>query len=142
MKKIFSLVMLGFGILSFAQDRAINYNELPKKGQQFVNSYFNPKYVSAVILDDDFIKKDYEVILTSGTKIEFDGNGNWKEVDGKRNAIPTGFAPNSISNYVKQSFPNTYITKIEKNRFSYEVELSNGLDLEFDTKGKFSRIDD
>ncbi|WP_322971019.1 PepSY-like domain-containing protein [Faecalibacter sp. LW9] len=142
MKKLLCLLMLGFGIMSFAQDRAIRFNELPQKGQHFVKTYFNPKHISAVILDDDIIKKEYEVILTNGTKIEFDGSGNWKEVDGKRNPIPAGFAPKSIVSYVKKSFPNTHIIKIEKKRFSYEVELSNGLDIDFDSKGNFLRIDD
>jgi len=43
---------------------------------------------------------------------------------------------------VRKSFPNTAIKKIEKKRFGYDVELINGLDLEFDSKGNFKRIDD
>jgi len=142
MKKILSLAMVTIGMFVFAQDQPIRFNQLPANGQKFVNAHFGSKNVSAVILDDDFIKKDYEVILTNGTKIEFDGSGNWKEVDGKRNAIPTGFAPKAITNYVRKSFPNTAIKKIEKKRFGYEVELTNGLDIDFDSKGNFKRIDD
>lgn len=142
MKKILSLLLIGMSVMIFAQDRAIRFNQLPQNGQKFIKTYFNANQVSAVIEDDDYFKKEYEVILTNGTKIEFDGKGNWKEVDGKRNAIPTTFIPQSILNYVNKSFPNTKIIKIEKNRFSYDVELTNGLDLEFDSKGNFVRIDD
>jgi len=98
MKKFLSIAMLTIGVLVFAQDQPIQFNQLPANGQKFINSYFGAKKVSAVILDDDYFKKDYEVILTNGTKIEFDGSGNWKEVDGKRNAIPSGFAPKAITN--------------------------------------------
>ena len=115
---------------------------MASKGQKFISQYFQKGQVSTVILDNDYISKDYDVLMANGTKIEFDGNGNWKEVDGNRNAIPTGFAPKNIAAYVKKSFPNTKIVKIEKNKFSYDVELSNGLDLVFDTKGNFKRIDD
>ena len=94
------------------------------------------------MLDDDYFSKEYKVYLANGTKVEFDGDGAWKEVDGKRNAIPTGFIPAKISNYVKRSFPNTTITKIERDRKEIEVKLNNGLELKFDKNGNFKKIDD
>ena len=142
MKNIVSVILIALGTSVFAQDQIVTFNQLPKKGQNFISKYFQKGQVSTVVLDNDYISKDYDVVLTNGTKIEFDGKGNWKEVDGKRNAIPTTFIPQSILNYVNKSFPNTKIIKIEKNRFSYDVELTNGLDLEFDSKGNFVRIDD
>ncbi|MBQ0147790.1 MAG: PepSY-like domain-containing protein [Flavobacteriaceae bacterium] len=142
MKKIFSLLFITMSVMIFAQDQVIRFNQLPQASQNFITSYFGAKHVSAVIMDDDYFSKDYEVILNNGTKIEFDGDGAWKEIDGKRNAIPMGFVPKSISNYVKKSFPNAKIKKIEKKRFKYEVELTNGLDLEFNSKGQFTKIDD
>lgn len=142
MKNIVSVILIALGTSVFAQDQIVTFNQLPTKGQNFISKYFQKVQVSTVILDNDYISKDYDVVLTNGTKIEFDGKGNWKEVDGKRNAIPTTFIPQSILNYVNKSFPNTKIIKIEKNRFSYDVELTNGLDLEFDSKGNFVRIDD
>ncbi|RLZ11848.1 PepSY-like domain-containing protein [Faecalibacter macacae] len=142
MKNIVSVILIALGTSVFAQDQIVTFNQLPTKGQNFISKYFQKGQVSTVILDNDYISKDYDVVLTNGTKIEFDGKGNWKEVDGKRNAIPTTFIPQSILNYVNKSFPNTKIIKIEKNRFSYDVELTNGLDLEFDSKGNFVRIDD
>ena len=95
-----------------------------------------------ILLDDDYLKKEYEVVLINGTKMEFKGNGDWKEVKSKKVKIPTGFIPKKISTYVQKSFPNTGIKKIEKKRFSYEVELINGIDLEFDSKGNFIKFDD
>lgn len=129
-------------IVTFAQDQVIAFNQLPQNGQKFITSYFGAKQVSTVLMDNDYFSKEYEVILANGTKIELDKNGDWKEVDGKRNAIPTSFIPKSIGAYVKKSFPNAKIKKVEKKRFKYEVELTNGLDLEFDSKGNFTRIDD
>lgn len=142
MKKTLSILMLGIGAFSFAQDRDITFEQLPEKGKKFIKTHFKSAQIKSVILDDDYLSKDYEVILANGTKIEFDGSGNWKEVDGKRNIIPTAYAPEKIIAYVKKSFPNTSIVKIEKNKYSYEVELSNGLDIDFDVRGNFKRIDD
>ena len=133
---------MSFTLTSFAQDQPINYNQVPQAGQKFINKNFGAKQVGSVLLDDDYFSKEYKVYLANGTKIELDGNGAWKEVDGNRNAIPTSFIPAKISNYVKKSFPNTKITKIEKDRNSFEVKLTNGLEVQFDGNGNFKRIDD
>lgn len=54
MKKILSVIMLGVAMFTFAQDKVINYNQLPQNSQQFVNKYFGTKQVGSVLLDDDF----------------------------------------------------------------------------------------
>ncbi|WP_413532254.1 PepSY-like domain-containing protein [Empedobacter brevis] len=142
MKKFFSVVMLSFALVSFAQDQAIKYNQLPKSGQQFINKYFGAKQVGSVMLDEELFSKEYKVYLANGTKVEFDGDGVWKEVDGNRNVIPTGFVPAKVSNYVKRSFPNTKIIKIERDHNEIEVKLNNGLEVKFDRNGNFKKIDD
>ena len=134
--------MLTLAVVSFAQDQVVNYNQMPKNGKSFVSKYFGAKHVASVMLDDDYFSKEYKVYFNNGTKAEFDGSGNWKEVDGKHSAIPTGFIPSKITNYVKRSFPKAKIIKIEKDRTSYEIELSNGLDVKFDRNGNFKKIDD
>lgn len=142
MKKIFSFLMFGISLFLFAQEQQITFQELPQTSQQFISTYFGTKNVSVVLLDNDYLKKEYEVLLLNGTKIEFKGDGSWKEIKNKRSTLPTQFMPSKIVSYVHKSFPNTGIKKIEKNRFSYEVELINGIDLKFDSKGKFIKIDD
>ncbi|WP_314244075.1 PepSY-like domain-containing protein [Empedobacter tilapiae] len=141
MKKFLSVIMVSFALVSFAQDQPIKYNQLPKTGQQFINKHFGAKQVGSVMLDDDYFSKEYKVYLVNGTKVEFDGNGSWKEVDGNRNTIPTGFVSTKVLNYVKKSFPNTTITKIERDRNEIEIKLNNGLELKFDKNGNFKKID-
>ncbi|MDM1073467.1 PepSY-like domain-containing protein [Empedobacter brevis] len=142
MKKFFSVIMLSFVLVSFAQDKPIKYNQVPKTGQQFINKHFGAKQVGSVLLDDDFFSKEYKVYLLNGTKVEFDGDGSWKEIDGNRNAIPTGFIPTKVSTYVEKSFPNTKIVKIERDRNEIEVKLTNGLEVKFDKSGNFKKIED
>jgi hypothetical protein len=145
-KKITGVLMIVFllmgGFVS-AQDRAINANQLPKTAKVFLSAHFKGIPVSSAIEDREIYGVDeYKVYLTNGMKMEFDGNGNWKEVDGKHQKVPYGFIPVSIRNYSTKNFPNTYIIKIEKKRWSYKAELSNGLELEFDRNGNFKKIDD
>lgn len=143
-----SKAILTFGIFIFsiqlnAQESVIKTNELPKTALDFISKNFSGQKVSQAVKDKGMISTDYEVWLDNGVKIEFDGNGNWEEVDGEKDtAIPTGFIPAKITSYVSKNFPTHKISKIEKDSNSYDVELTNGLDLEFKLNGDFLRIDD
>ncbi len=50
--------------------------------------------------------------------------------------------PKNIRAYVADHFKGARIDKITKEYWGYEVELSNGVDLKFDSKGDFKRMDD
>jgi hypothetical protein len=145
-KKITGILMFMFLLIGgfiIAQDRAIHPNQLPKTTKNFLASYFKGIPVASAIEDREIYGIDeYKVYLSNGTKMEFDSSGNWKEVDGKHQKLPYGFIPLPIRNYSTKNFPNTYIIKIEKKRWSYKAELSNGLELEFDRNGNFKKIDD
>ncbi|WP_288376543.1 PepSY-like domain-containing protein [Chryseobacterium culicis] len=145
-KKITGVLIIMFFLMGgffSAQDRAIHPNQLPKTAKSFLSAHFKGIPVNSAIEDREIYGVDeYKVYLTNGMKMEFDSSGNWKEVDGKHQKIPYGFIPASVRNYSSKNFPNTYIIKIEKKRWSYKAELSNGLELEFDRIGNFTKIDD
>ena len=131
-----------FGLQGYAQDSQISENELPSPAQEFLSKNFSGKKLIRIEKDVDRNTTDYEVRLDDQTKVEFDQNGNWKEVDGSNNApIPSGFIPEKIKKYVTENYPNQQISKIEKGARKYEVELTNDLDLDFDLNGDFLRMD-
>lgn len=68
-------------------DKPIPFAQLPKVAQQFVKANFTSE-VSYVTVDNDLIGKSYEVVLVNGTRIEFDGKGNWKDVDAEPGIVP------------------------------------------------------
>lgn len=136
---IFALISVNLN----AQKTSITKNELPKTAQSFITKHFGKATVSSAVKEKEIMKTEYEVYLNNGIEIEFDGDGNWKEVKSHdKTALPKSFIPVSIQKHVQKSFPNTHIVKIEKSRKKYEVEISNGLDLEFNLNGQFLRIDD
>lgn len=126
-----------------AQESIITENELPQAAQKFIKDNFSKSTIDYMKKDKEFFSTDYKVKFTDGSDVEFDSKGVWMEVDGNKKAIPTGFIQKSILTYVGEKFPNAHIVKIEKGRFErQEVKLSNGLELEFNAKGEFKRIDD
>lgn len=146
MKNLRALFLFGFlmlGMSLYAQKTTITQKELPSAAQSFITNNFSGQKVSSVIKEVEYkMKTEYEVYFENRMKVEFDGDGNWKEVDGKKTEIPTGFIPAPIVNYVKKNFPTEKITQIEKKRSKYEIDLSNGLELVFDLNGNFLKIDD
>lgn len=143
MKTIAIIALMALSTFGFAQKKVINNNQLPANAQTFIKNNFAINQISSTTEEQESLfSKEYKVILNNGTEIEFDKSGNWEEVDGHKTAIPLKIVPRTIQNYVAKSFPNTQIVKIKKSLRKYEVEISNGLELEFNKKGQFTKIDD
>lgn len=131
------------GVSSCDKDKVIQPEDIPAAATAFLATYFPDATITQAKKDrDGLLGKEYEVYLNNGTKVDFDKNGNWIEVDGSENTpIPTGFILESIVTYVVDNYPNADISAISKERNGFDVELTNGLDLEFDSNGGFLRID-
>lgn len=125
------------------QGKIIPYAQLPAKAQQFFSAHFSQADVASVVLFSEYyVKKEYTIYLKDGSKVEFDSAGEWEKVKMRNQAVPAKIIPSNMSQYVASSFPNTYVKEIKKSRNKFELEISNGLELEFNRKGDFLRIDD
>lgn len=144
-KRVAVWILALWTVLNVSADDVItrNVNQLPSTALKSLQKHFPNQKISYIKIDKEwFSETTYEVVLTDGTEVEFDSKGQWKEVDGKRKAVPEAYIPTSIRAYLKKEFPGRVVTKIDRDRRDYEVELDNGLDLVFDLKGNFLRLDD
>lgn len=145
MKKFLALLFMAFLTIqaTFAGDVITqDAKQLPLVARNFINRHFTRPQFSYIKIDSEFLSKKYEVVLSDRTKIEFNGDGEWEEVDGKRNNIPTTIIPAHIKQYVEANYPGVSFTKIERDRGEVEVELTNRLSLTFNKKGQLIDIDD
>ena len=84
-----------------------------------------------------------EVVYTDRTQVDFENNGEWSSVERRYEAVPAAIVPEQIRNYLAgSSYPNAYITKIDRDKYAWEVELSNGLEIKFDRQFRVVEIDD
>lgn len=130
--------------LSRADEKIItrDVNRLPATSREFIAKHLPGSPVSHIKIEKGWFGiKEYEVILTNGVEIKFDGDGHWEEVEGHRNALATTFIPDFIVSYIRQYYPEASVFSVEKDRNRYEVKLSNRLELKFDTKGNLLDID-
>lgn len=137
------LVTLAFAAASCEKEEAVGYEKLPAAGQEFLNEHFAGLEVTGVIREKEGLKgREYEARLKNGVTVKFDKDGNWEDVDAPGNtALPTSFILPPIVTYVEAEYPEAGINDIDKERHGFDIELTSGLDLEFDTEGNFVRID-
>lgn len=146
MKKILSVLVMAIVAVQFAFAGDVitkDINQLPLSACNFINQHFTKPQVAHIKIDSEVLSKKYEVLLTNGIEIDFDGKGNWQEVDAKKGKVPATIIPSFVSNYLKtNNFTTEFVTKIERDRKGYEVELNTDLTFKFDKNGKFRKADD
>ena len=107
--------------------------------ENFVKTYFPDVQVLSTIRDGF----DYEVTLSDYTRIEFDSNAfgktpEWDEINCKLSttysAVPAALIPAEIADYVNRLHSGKTIVKIAKDSRGWDIELNNGLEIEFNRK--------
>lgn len=123
-------------------DKPIAFSQLPAKAQAFVQTHFPGNKVALSKVETEWLfHNSYCVIFTNGDKVQFDGRGNWIEVNCKHHVVPSAIIPVRIRNYVSQHYPSARVTKIEYALGKYEVFLDTGIELEFDKKFRLIDVD-
>jgi hypothetical protein len=145
MKKIVFLFISLFAMNLVAlagNDKPIQVSEMPKAAQLFIKNHFADLSVAMAKVETDFLDKNYDVVFTNGNKVEFDKKGNWTNVDCEHTQVPVAILPEAIRQYVTQNYPDAKVLKIEvTDRKGYDVELSNGFELEFDKRMNVVDVD-
>jgi hypothetical protein len=147
MKRLFLTLLVALTTSTFASAQmgdviTQDVNQLPAAARAFINRYFADAKVSYIKIDKEILSTHYEVLLTNRVEIEFDSKGEWREVDCKVVAVPSTLVPDYIHAYVKASFPQEFITKVERNRWGTEVELRNDVSFRFNRSGQMVEADD
>lgn len=144
MKKFIKILMvsvLGASALSGCKS-IVTFDAMPVNAQTFLIENFADSPVSYAVKEFN----EYDVILVNGAEIEFNGKGEWKKVDMNHGIVPAGVLatlPAPISAFLTTSFANVPVEKVKKGFWpAYEVELLNGIELEFNSKGVCKNIDD
>lgn len=145
MKKLFLLFVCLFSLnlASWAgNDKPIQVSELPKKAQEFLQTYFTGRPVALAKVDQELMERSYDVVFENGDAVEFDKKGRWTHVDCEHSQVPVAVLPDEIHQYVTKHYPQAKVVKIElTDRKGYDVELSNGFELEFDKRFRLREID-
>lgn len=135
---LIALLGLAASACSDDKDEVITSDKLPASARTFVSQY----YPAANIVFAQKDKDEYEAVLSDDTRIEFNKQGDWSDVDAPvGQAVAKGFYPEAIDTYVEANYPGAAINEISKERRGYDVDLTSDIDLIFSSDGTFLALD-
>ncbi|MGN1212098.1 MAG: PepSY-like domain-containing protein [Candidatus Cryptobacteroides sp.] len=145
MKRLFAILLtvttLCAVVAKADNDKVIQFNQLPENARQFIQLHFPDGKVGVVKMENGLISKSYDVHFTDGNHIDFDGKGNWEEINCKASSVPDAIVPVAILEYVHANYPGEKVIKIEKDYRKYEVKLSSRIELTFDLSFNLREVD-
>lgn len=123
----------------FSQESTITAQQLPAAVTQYVKTNFSGRTLSQISQEKKMGKTEYEIHLDNGTKLEFN-NSTINEIESTEK-LPDSVIPKNILAYVNKNYPQNFITEWKLSNTKQKVELNSGVELEFNKKGQFLRID-
>lgn len=149
MKKIiFAVIVLLAGIFTAKADgneRPISVEALPKAAQEFIMLHFGQMTPTYVVEEAKYSGKEYEVYFSDRTEVEFAADGRWRKVERKYAPVPEAIVPEEIRTFVAgqgNTYPGLFVREIERTPYTWEIEMSNGIEVKFDRKFNVIGYDD
>jgi hypothetical protein len=131
---------LAFTLTSCDKEEVIPSSDLPSEITNYISTHFPNNTIVQVIKDRDGLTKTYDILLSESIGLEFNRKKEIIDIDGVAQ-LPNSVIPEKILQYVTTNYPTNFITDWELDDKNQQVQLDNGLDLEFNMKGDFLRID-
>lgn len=146
MKKLFLTAVVAVATMATAvadeRERLVALNDLPQTAQTFLATHFSGKTVAFVVAEQQYAGTEYEVVYTDRTSVDFRASGEWESVSCKYEAVPGSIIPQQIKDFVaKGNFSGQQVREISRGAYSWEVGLSSGSEVKFDTGFKVLDID-
>lgn len=142
MKKLFKVIALALLVAiaapSINAERVeMPVSKMPSQVQTFLNDYYPGQTVAsswAKMMRPTTEPMWYRVNLNDGTKLQFDLQGNWNQVNAKKSNKPVtiDLLPNDARKVISEQYPNETIKSVKFKKDQYKVLLSNGQKLTFD----------
>ena len=143
MKKIvIATVLCLLSLTAFARGKQpISFEALPQIVQDEIHKNFETEQIQFITSEKSLGHMIYTFSIDDGTQIEYNEKAGLLEVE-NRMGIDSIFVPEKIKEYVKKTFPNATITEYTYESMKQQVELNGKLELVFDKRGSFLRIDE
>ena len=128
--------------LEFERDNSsVDYvGDIPGGIAEFLENHFPEKKVRKIVKTTKLNSITYDVELAGDIELKFDSKWGVIEIESKTK-LPDSVIPTSISDYVTLHYPNNFIVEWELENDHQEVELDNGIELEFTLNGDFIKVD-
>ena len=129
-----------FLFTSCEREKIISSSDLPSEITSYISTHFPNNVIIQVVLERDGLTKTYDILLSESISLEFNRKKEIIDIDGVTQ-LPNSVIPEKILQYVTVNYPTNFITDWELEYKYQQVQLDNGLNLEFNMNDDFLRID-
>lgn len=135
------MIFVSMILMSCEKEKVLDpETDVPNVVQNYISTHFPNSKIVKVIKEVDNTKKKLKIRLEEGTSLTFNNKDEIIEIESKRE-LPQSVVPEKIWDYVEGNYPNNHIIEWELDGNKQDVDLDNGLQLEFNLNGDFVRID-
>lgn len=139
--KIISMLIVALALtMSCSSDDDEVVKDTPQEIETFVNLYFPNNTILQITKESSGSSFTYDVKLSGNIDLEFNSNREVIDID-SNTKLPNSLIPEKIMTYVETNYPDNFIIGWELEMDHQQVELNNGLELEFTMNGEFIRVD-
>jgi hypothetical protein len=136
-----SMILATMIFVSCAKEEIKPGDNLPTEVKTYITKHYPSQSITKSEIDKTDSTNTYEIKLNNATSLEFDYKKEIMDIDGYTE-LPRSVISSKIFDYVSVNYPTNLITGWEMDEgCKQEVELNNGLDLEFDLNNEFLRCD-
>lgn len=122
------------------KDVVLTEAQIPSEIKAYVQTHWPTDSIVKAEKETDAGIVTYDIHLSGNVELEFNNVFEIIEIDGTTQ-LPNSVIPQAILDYVVANYPNNFITDWELEGNHQQVELNNGLELEFQMNGDFIRVD-
>lgn len=121
-------------------DTLLSENDIPTQIMSYITEHFPDNNIVQAVQEEENNTITYDVLLDGNVELEFNSDFEIIDID-STSELPDSVIPQALLDYVAENYPDNYITDWELELSHQQIELNNGLELEFEMDGTFIRID-
>ncbi len=131
---LFAVVALS--VTASAQIKQIKSTQLPAQARTTIRNAWNGAPIVDAWRNKQGRKVEYKASVEDGSTIKFDASGRWIEMK-SYGGVPTKMLPQALLNHIGKYYEGQQIVWVTKTPKRYQVQLTDGSKLEFNSKGVF-----
>ena len=140
MKQIIIIAILALAFVSCEKETVLDDLNIPEEISDYVNTHFPDNKIIQIIKDVDELELTYDLTLEGSFSLEFNRKKQIISINGL-NKLPDSVIPEKLLNYANNHYAEQHIVEWSLDNRDQEIKLDNGIELKFNTKGEFLRID-
>lgn len=140
MRKYFMIAVVALMFTSCEAEAMVPATNVPVEIQNYLEKHFPDNPVLQTIKDVDGLELTYDISLKDGVFVEFNRSKEVIDIE-STTMLPESVIPAKLAEFVAANYSGSFILGWEKDGRNQQIKLDNGVELEFNRKGEFLRID-